>query len=96
MSVINAVVGLGAPVMMPILFLVMGLVFGLGFGKSFKAGMLVGIGFVGVSLVINYLLDALGSATQANWVGVSACSGRGRHPARGERFTSCRRSHQDD
>ena len=65
MSVINAVVGLGAPVMMPILFLVMGLVFGLGFGKSFKAGMLVGIGFVGVSLVINYLLDALGSATQA-------------------------------
>lgn len=65
MSFINAVVALGAPVMMPILFLVMGLIFGLGVGKSFKAGMLVGIGFVGVSLVINYLLDALSGATKA-------------------------------
>lgn len=64
MTVINAIIGLGAPVFMPILFLIIGLVFGLGFGKAFKAGMLVGIGFVGVNLVINFLLDSLSGATK--------------------------------
>jgi PTS system galactitol-specific IIC component len=64
MSVINAVIGLGAPVFMPILFLVIGLVFGLGVGKAFKAGMLVGVGFVGVNLVIGFLLDSLSGATK--------------------------------
>ena len=63
MSVINSILGLGAPVFMPILFLLIGLVFGLRLGQAFKAGMLVGIGFVGVNLIITFLLDSLGDAT---------------------------------
>ncbi|MFT9242135.1 MAG: PTS transporter subunit IIC, partial [Bifidobacterium aquikefiri] len=65
MSVINTIIGLGAAVMMPIIFFVVGLIFRLGIGKSFKAGMTVGVGFVGVNMVINLLLDNLGPASKA-------------------------------
>lgn len=64
MSIINTVIGMGAAVFMPILFLAIGLIFGLGFGKAFKAGMLVGVGFVGVNLVITFLLNSLSGATK--------------------------------
>lgn len=65
MSVINTIVSLGAAVMMPIIFFVVGLIFRLGIGKSLKAGMTVGVGFVGVNMVINLLLDNLGPASKA-------------------------------
>ena len=62
MEIINTIIGLGASVMMPIIFFVVGLIFRMGIGKSFKAGMTVGVGFVGVNMVINLLLDNLGPA----------------------------------
>lgn len=65
MEIINTVIGLGASVMMPIIFFVVGLIFRMGIGKSFKAGMTVGVGFVGVNMVINLLLDNLGPASKA-------------------------------
>ncbi|MFT8705472.1 PTS transporter subunit IIC [Bifidobacterium aquikefiricola] len=65
MNFINTIVSLGAAVMMPIIFFVVGLIFKLGIGKSFKAGMTVGVGFVGVSMVINLLLTNLGPASKA-------------------------------
>ncbi|MDS0525814.1 PTS galactitol transporter subunit IIC [Clostridium sp. SHJSY1] len=60
MSVINYIVGLGTSVMMPIIFLFLGIIFGVKIGKSFKAALYVGIGFEGLNLVINLLLDNLG------------------------------------
>lgn len=65
MEIINTIIGLGASVMMPIIFFVVGLIFRMGIGKSFKAGMTVGVGFVGVNMVINLLLDNLGPASKA-------------------------------
>lgn len=65
MQIINTIIGLGASVMMPIIFFVIGLVFRLGIGKSIKAGMTIGIGFTGVNMVINLLLDNLGPASKA-------------------------------
>lgn len=65
MGIINTIIGLGASVMMPIIFFVVGLIFRMGIGKSFKAGMTVGVGFVGVNMVINLLLDNLGPASKA-------------------------------
>lgn len=57
---------LGVSVFMPIVILVMGLLFGLGFAKSLKAGLIVGIGFIGLNLVINHLLGtSLSPAVQA-------------------------------
>lgn len=58
--------GLGVSVFMPIVILIMGLIFGLGFSKSLKAGLTVGIGFIGLNLVINNLLgSSLSPAVQA-------------------------------
>lgn len=48
--------GLGVSVMMPILLTIFGTILGAGFGKSLKAGLTVGVGFIGLNLVINNVL----------------------------------------
>lgn len=48
--------GLGVSVMLPILMTIIGCALGAGFGKSIKAGLTVGVGFIGLNLVINNLL----------------------------------------
>lgn len=65
MQIIQSVISLGAAVMMPIIFFVVGMIFRLSIGQAFKAGMLVGIGFTGVNMVINMLLTNLGPASKA-------------------------------
>lgn len=47
---------LGVSVVMPIVLTILGVCFGAGFGKSLKAGLTVGIGFIGLNLVINQLM----------------------------------------
>ncbi|QWT17642.1 PTS sugar transporter subunit IIC [Collinsella sp. zg1085] len=47
---------LGVSVVMPIVVTILGCVLGASFGKSLRAGLTVGIGFIGLSLVINSLL----------------------------------------
>lgn len=48
--------GLGVSVMMPIIITIIGTALGAGFGKSLKAGLTVGIGFIGLNLIINNVL----------------------------------------
>lgn len=48
--------GLGVSVMMPIVLAILGCCLGAGFGKSLRAGLTVGVGFIGLNLVINSLL----------------------------------------
>lgn len=64
MTIFNAIIGMGATVMMPIIFFLLGLVFRVKPGKAFKAGMTVGIGFTGINMVVNLLLESLGPAAQ--------------------------------
>ena len=56
---------LGVSVVMPIVLTIIGCLFGCGFGKSLKAGLTVGIGFIGLNLVINQLMgtDLAGAVT---------------------------------
>ena len=56
---------LGVSVVMPIVLTIIGCAFGAGFGKSLKAGLTVGIGFIGLNLVINNLMgtDLAGAVT---------------------------------
>ena len=61
-EVFGYIVGLGAPVMMPIIFTVLGVCIGIKFGKALKSGLLVGVGFVGLSIVTALLTSALGPA----------------------------------
>ncbi|MCM3570409.1 PTS galactitol transporter subunit IIC [Neobacillus mesonae] len=64
LSGIQYVLNLGPTVILPIAILVIGLLFGTGFKNSFKSGITIGIGFVGVNLVIGVLVDNLGPAAQ--------------------------------
>ena len=41
---------------MPIVLTILGVLFGAGFGKSLRAGLTVGVGFIGLNLVINQLM----------------------------------------
>lgn len=54
------IIGLGAAVMMPIIFTVLGICIGIPFGKALKSGLLVGVGFVGLSVITALLTGSLG------------------------------------
>ncbi|MBL4934648.1 PTS galactitol transporter subunit IIC [Clostridium sp. YIM B02515] len=55
----------GPTVMLPVIILIIGLIFRVKPGKAFRSGLLVGIGFAGIKLVINLLSSNLGPAAQA-------------------------------
>lgn len=64
-SGLQCFVNLGASVMLLILLFVFALILRIKPGKAFKAGLTVGIGFVGLNLVIELLTKNLGLASQA-------------------------------
>lgn len=59
-QVFSYIIGLGAAVMMPIIFTILGLCIGIKFDKALKSGLLVGVGFVGLSVVTALLTSSLG------------------------------------
>ena len=61
-SVFAYIIGLGAAVMMPILFTILGICIGIGLTRSLKSGLLVGVGFIGLSVITALLTDTLGPA----------------------------------
>ena len=63
-SVFAYIIGLGAAVMMPILFTILGLCIGIGLTKSLKSGLLVGVGFIGLSVITALLTSTLGPALE--------------------------------
>ena len=50
-KVFNYILGLGAPVMMPIIFTILGICIKVKPGKAVKSGLLIGVGFVGLSII---------------------------------------------
>lgn len=63
-NIIQGILDLGPVVMLPIMILILGLFFRLKFGKALKAGLLVGIGFQGLGLVIDLLMSTIAPATE--------------------------------
>lgn len=61
-QVFSYIIGLGAAVMMPILFTILGICVGVGVSRSLKSGLLVGVGFVGLSVITSLLTSTLGPA----------------------------------
>ncbi|MBD5233613.1 MAG: PTS sugar transporter subunit IIC [Bacteroidales bacterium] len=64
-EVFKYIIGLGAAVMMPVIFTILGVCIGIKFGDALKAGLKVGVGFVGLSIVTGLLTSALGPALNA-------------------------------
>ena len=61
-KIFNYILGLGAPVMMPIIFTILGICIKVKPVKAVKSGLLIGVGFVGLSIVTSLLTTALGPA----------------------------------
>ena len=61
-AVFSYIISLGAAVMMPIIFTILGICIGIKFSKALKSGLLVGVGFVGLSVVTALLTSSLGPA----------------------------------
>lgn len=66
-SIFNAVNEMGSTIMMPVIFTVLGLLVGMKFMEAFKSGLLYGIGFAGLWLVLDYFMASLSDAA----VGIS-------------------------
>lgn len=87
MNAVQTLLGMGATAILPIMILILGLVFRMKFGEALKAGLLVGIGFNGLGLVINLLFSTIQPAvdfysklghgytvTDMGWAAVGAAS----------------------
>ena len=77
---------LGANVMMPVILTIFGCVLGAGFGKSLRAGLTVGIGFIGLNLVIGQvfggqLVPAVSAMCERGGHRLCLAGGRHDHPA---------------
>ena len=59
LDIIQYIVDLGSYVFVPILMCIIGLIFGLKPSKAIKAGVTVGIGLIGVSIVSTLTADSL-------------------------------------
>ncbi|MGM0240624.1 PTS galactitol transporter subunit IIC [Enterococcus sp. AZ103] len=59
------IIDLGVSVMMPIIITVLGVIFGRKLSVSFKAGLTVGIGFIGINVMSGVMMNAISPVTKA-------------------------------
>ncbi|WP_283808917.1 PTS transporter subunit IIC [Vagococcus allomyrinae] len=59
------IIDLGVSVMMPIIITILGVVFGKKLSVSFKAGLTVGIGFIGINVMAGVMMGAITPVTEA-------------------------------
>lgn len=64
-SAIHYTLDLGPAVMLPIVVIIFSKLLGMKIGDSFKSGLHIGIGFVGIGLIIGLMLDSIGPAAKA-------------------------------
>ncbi|KYD21929.1 PTS galactitol transporter subunit IIC [Caldibacillus debilis] len=64
MEIIQKIVDLGASVVLPVIIFLFGLILKMKPSRAFRAGLVVGIGFIGINLVIGLLVDNLGPAAK--------------------------------
>ncbi len=62
---VQYILDLGPSIMMPIILTFFGLALKQGLSKSFRAGLTIGVGFIGVGLVVKLLVDTVGPQAQA-------------------------------
>lgn len=64
-SFFKYIIDLGVSVMMPIIITLLGVIFGKKITDSFKAGLTVGIGFIGINVMAGVMMDAITPVTEA-------------------------------
>lgn len=63
--VINYIVNMGASVMLPIIIAILSIIIGIKVGKAIRSGLMIGVGFVGMSLIVDMMNQYMGPAAQA-------------------------------
>ena len=63
-GIVHYIITLGPSVVLPIIIFIIGLIMRLKPGQAFRAGLIIGIGFVGINLVIGLLGNVVGPAAQ--------------------------------
>ena len=62
---IQYIIDMGASVMLPIFVAILSIIMGVKPGKAIRAGLVLGVGFVGLSLIVGLMNDQLGPAAEA-------------------------------
>ena len=63
--VINYIIDMGAAVMLPIIIAILSICVGVKVGKAIRSGLMLGVGFVGMGLIVDMMNDNMGPAAQA-------------------------------
>ncbi|WEV70907.1 PTS galactitol transporter subunit IIC [Lactobacillus sp. ESL0785] len=58
-EIFRTIINIGATALLPIIIFILGLIFRMKIGEAIKSGLTVGIGFMGLSLVVNLLTSSL-------------------------------------
>lgn len=64
-NVINYVIDMGASVMLPIVIAIISIAIGIKVGKAVRSGLMIGVGFVGMGLIVDMMNAEVGPAAQA-------------------------------
>lgn len=64
-GVLQYIIDMGASVMLPIVIAIVSMIMGVKPGKALRAALMIGVGFVGLSLIVNLMNDELGPAAAA-------------------------------
>lgn len=65
MEFLQYIIDLGAAVMLPLVIFVIALLFGVKIGKAFYSAISIGIGFVGIGIIVDFMNAQIGPAAQA-------------------------------
>jgi len=63
-DVINYIIDMGASVMLPIVIAIISICIGVKVGKAIRSGLMIGVGFVGLGLIVDMMNAQLGPAAQ--------------------------------
>ena len=64
-TVINYIIDMGASVMLPLIIAILSICVGVKVGKAIRSGLMLGVGFVGMGLIVDMMNDSMGPAAQA-------------------------------
>lgn len=62
---INYIIDMGASVMLPIIIAILAVCIGIKPGKAVRSGLMIGVGFVGLGLIVDMMNDNMGPAAKA-------------------------------
>lgn len=63
-SIFQYILDLGAPVFVPLIMIVVGLIVKMKFKDAFSSGLTLGVAFIGMSLIIGFMMGSIGPAAE--------------------------------